>query len=90
MDSSSKPVDPENLVRAEDKPDMEAELPARGTSRSIKEKFMSLGSETSQVDYSQPKKTQSYKLVHILVANFCYFWYCVSLPCCHLWEIILG
>ena len=35
-------VDPANVIRAEDKPDLEAELPTVGTSKSLKNKFQSL------------------------------------------------
>lgn len=50
-------VDPTNVVRAEDKPDLEAELPTRGTSKSLKDKFQSLENGTAQpVDFSQPPK----------------------------------
>ena len=41
-------VDPANVIRAEDKPDLEAELPTVGTSKSLKNKFQSLENGPAQ------------------------------------------
>lgn len=52
-------VDPANVVRAEDKPDFEAELPSRGTSQSLKNKFQAMdGGQPPNVDFSQPIKRE--------------------------------
>lgn len=52
-------VDPANIVRAEDKPDIGAELPTVGTSKSLKDKFQSLENGPSKpVDFSQPPKRE--------------------------------
>ena len=61
MDQDSN-VDPTNIVRADDKPDLETELPSRGTSQSIKTKFQAMeSSEIQQVDFSQPVKVEKSK-----------------------------
>lgn len=52
MDSNTETVDRENLVRAEDQPDLEAELPAQGTSRNLRMKFQELGSQTPPAVHS--------------------------------------
>lgn len=52
-------VDPANVIRAEDKPDLEAELPTVGTSKSLKNKFQSLENGPAHpVDFSQPPKRE--------------------------------
>jgi hypothetical protein len=60
MDQDSS-VDPSNVVRADEKPDLEAELPARGTSNSLKQKFQSLDDGQSlppQVDFSKQSRQE--------------------------------
>lgn len=52
-------VDPANIVRAEDKPDLGAELPSVGTSKSLKDKFQSYENGPSKpIDFSQPPKRE--------------------------------
>ncbi|XP_067937781.1 microtubule-associated protein futsch-like [Watersipora subatra] len=58
MDQNST-VDPANVVKADDKPDLEAELPSRGTSQSLKSKFQAMGGvDPRQIDFSQPVKRE--------------------------------
>lgn len=64
MDQNST-IDPANVVRADDKPDIEAELPSRGTSQSLKSKFQALDDgQTKTIDFSQPVKREKPRKDH--------------------------
>lgn len=64
-------VDPANVVRADDKPDLETELPSRGTSKSLKNKFQSMDSgEVGPVDFSQPIRRERPLSVHARYVSF--------------------
>lgn len=87
-------VDLSNVVRADDKPNIEAELPTPGTSSSLKEKFQSMdGGLAKPIDYSKPVKREKHSaeqqvyvaLLYVISSLMCL---CFDMVLVSMWNVL--